>query len=203
MQENDIRFSEQSVKFHILRKLPSFFALKAVISQDLHAERVQDAGSRASDPSETDNAGCLAVQLDHREIPIAPVNVILPFSCFHRVRMMLIMRAYLKQKTYRVLTDDLCSVCRNVHDRNAFLTGVRIIHYVISCSEYGNRLQIRAGIYGRFRNRGLVGNCNICIADRLSDHRRLHIGNSVVNFQFSECFQGFPAQITGIFGISV
>ena len=74
---------------------------------------------------------------------------------------------------------------------------------VLFVGKYGDELQVGAAIDGLAGDGRLVHHHDFRITDALGDQRRLRVGRAVIGRHAAELFQLTPAQITGIFRISV
>ena len=188
MKEDHIRLCKQLVKRNILSKFRTSLTLISIISKNLHIQSIQKLGSSLSNSTKTNDTGSLSIKLDHRIIPVAPVIIILPFASLNSLIMMTIMRTDLKKKTKSILTNDLGTISRNIHNRNILLFCIIVINNIVAGSQNSDQLHVRALINRLFGDRSLVNDNNLSITDTLSDQRRLLIGSSVINRNISKLF---------------
>ena len=203
VQRNDVRAGVKLVQSNIFHDRATGVIRIEIVSQHVHAERLGDTRLGLTDASEADDADGLALQLDERIVPIAPVGIRGPLARMDRRAVMADMVADLQQQSNRELTDRCCSIGRHVDDRNALFPCVLIVHNVIARRKNCNQPDIRARINRRAGDRRLIHNDDFRIADALRDQRGFCIRCAVINGQFSKRLQPFPTQIAGVFRISV
>ena len=169
---------------------------------DGHAKGFGDLAGGLADLAEADDAHGLAGELNERIIPEAPVVIMLPAALAYGGTVVSHMVADLQQQRNGKLADGGGAVGRDVGDADALFPGVVIVDDVISRGQNRDVLQIRAGVEDRFADGALVGEDDLSVADALGDDFVV-IGRAVIDRQVTEGSQGFPAQITGVFGVAV
>ena len=203
MQRDNIRAGIKFIKADVLCDLAAGVVRKKIIGQHIHAERLGDAPLRLPDAAKADDTDRLALQFDKGIVPVAPVGVVRPITGVHALAVMTDMVADLQQQRNRELADRRRAVGRHVHDGDALFAGIVVIDHVVARSQNGNELNVRA-LVDRFARDGcLVHHHDFRITDALGDQRRLRVGRAVIGRHAAELFQLTPAQITGIFRISV
>ena len=113
------------------------------------------------------------------------------------------MVADLQQKGDGILADRRCAVGRHVHDRDALFPRVVVIHNVIARRKHRDQPDIRARVDRRAGDRRFVHDHDLRVADALRDQRGLGIRRAVIDRQLAKRGQLCPAQIAGIFRITV
>jgi len=113
------------------------------------------------------------------------------------------MVADLQQKGDGILADRCCAVGRHVHDRDALFPRVVVIHNVIARRKHRDQPDIRARVDRRAGDRRFVHDHDLRVADALRDQRGLGIRRAVIDRQLAKRGQLCPAQIAGIFRITV
>ena len=84
-QRNDVRAGVKLVQSNIFHDRATGVIRIEIVSQHVHAERLGDTRLGLTDASEADDADGLALQLDERIVPIAPVGVIRPVTCVYTI----------------------------------------------------------------------------------------------------------------------
>ena len=126
----------------------------------------------------------------------------LPAALVHGVAVVGHMVADLQQQRNGKLADGGGAIGGDVGDTDALLPGVVIVDDVIPRGQNRDVLQVRAGVKDRLADGALVGKDNFGVADAPGDDFVV-IGRAVIDRQIAEGGQGFPAQITGVFGVAV
>ena len=85
VQRNDVRAGVKLVQSNIFHDRATGAIRIKIVSQHVHAERLGDTRLGLTDASEADDADGLALQLDERIVPIAPVGVIRPVTCVYTI----------------------------------------------------------------------------------------------------------------------
>ena len=98
--------------------------------------------------AKADDADSLALQLDERVVPIAPVGVVRPVTGVYTLAVVTDVVADLQQQRDGELADRRRAVGRHVHDGDALFAGIIIIDHVVARRQNSDKLDIRALIKG-------------------------------------------------------
>ena len=202
MQRDDIGAGKQVVLLHVLGNSASGLRRAASGSQDRHTQRPGDAPGLLTYAPEADYAERLAVKLDERIVPETPVLRVLPAPLMHGLRVVRNVMAYLEQHRYGKLRDGGGAVGRDVADRYAASLCVFIVDDVIARRSDGDIFKAGAGVDDRVAYRDLVCDDDLRLA-YAADDLRLIVRAAVIDRIFAELTEPVPAQVAGVFRISV
>ena len=203
MQEDKVRFLKQCIKRHIVRECPSLRAFGAAVGEDTDIHRGKNACDRLTDASKSDDARRLSAHLDEGFLPIAEVNAPRPFARVHGAVMMPHLRARFKEQGDCILRDVVRPIDRYVHNGDVLRPRICRVHDVVARREYGDGTEVRARIDDGTRERCLVRDGDLRIADALGDQRRLRERGAVIDRQLSERLKGRPTDVPRILRIAV
>ena len=113
------------------------------------------------------------------------------------------MVADLQQQRHGKLRHRRRAVGGHVGNGDAALPCVRIVHDVIARCQHADEAQRRAGVQHGGGERRLVRQHDLGAADALDDLRLVRQARTVVDRQLTQRAQRVPAQIAGIFRISI
>ncbi len=111
-------------------------------------------------------------------------------------------QAALKHERDGELADGIAAVVRHVGDRDALFAGVIDVDDVEARGEHRDEAQIRAGVEHGAADGRLVREDDLRIADA-PDNLGVVIRRAVVDRKLAQLFQLLPAQIAGVFRVSV
>ena len=113
------------------------------------------------------------------------------------------MRADLHQQADSVLTDDLCTVSRNIDDGNvSFFCGIDIDN-VVACCKNKDSANITACLKCLCGKGSFIDDYDLGIPDPFADDVGVNITRSVIYGDLTEFFECIPGKIAGILGITV
>ena len=95
------------------------------------------------------------------------------------------------------------AVARYIGDRNAFLSGVDIVYYIVTGSQYADIADGRAAVQYPLCDGRFIGNDDFCLSDTRDRLILISQGASVIYNKLSQLLQSAPAQIAWLFSISV
>ena len=182
----------------IQRKLP--FAAVSAACQHLHAKGVSNVCHGLSDAPIADHAQRFAGKLCKRIIPETEVTPVRPAALLHGGVVCAHMVAQFQQQRKSVLRHRHGAVGGYVGDHNAALTGGLHIHHIIARRQHAYVANLRAGGKGLRSDRRFVGDNNFRIANAGDDFIRRRV---LVYGQIAQRGKAVPAQIAGVFGISI
>ena len=201
MQGDHVGLGEKIVKRGVFHGIGfQGLVLVLVVSEDLHAQRLRDAGRRLADAAEADDAHRFAVKLDERIVPVAPVDAALPIAVVHGLGMLADVVADFKQQGDGELADRRRAVGGDIAHRDPAILGGLNVHHIVAGCQHADVFQRRAArdcLSGKGR---LVNDDSLRALDALRDFISR---GSVVYSQIAQLFKALPAQIAGILGISV
>ena len=203
MEEHHVGLSQQGIQVHILSDGLAGVVGVQVIGQHLHAQGLGNAASGLADAAEADDAGGLAVQLDEGVVPVAPVDVIGPLAFVDSLVVVADVVAHLQQQGDGVLAHTGGAIGGHVAHRDPLLLGIVIVDHIVAGGQHSDHLQIGTLVHGLLGDGGLVGDDHLRVADPFRDDGGLHIGGPVIDRQFPHAAQLIPAQIAGIFRITI
>ena len=148
MQRRHVRLRKQRVQIDIRADGAPGVVRIDVICQNAHAHRPRDAALRLADAAKADDADRLALQLDERVVPIAPVGVVRPVTGVYTLAVVTDVVADLQQQRDGELADRRRAVGRHVHDGDTLFAGIIIIDHVVARRQNSDKLDIRALIKG-------------------------------------------------------
>ena len=96
VQRDHVAFPEQRVELDVIE--PAVLCGELVVGEHAHAKRLRQPAGSLADAAKSNDSHRLAVQLDKRVVPVAPVLTALPFSLMHGPVVMPDMMADLKQQ---------------------------------------------------------------------------------------------------------
>ena len=117
--------------------------------------------------------------------------------------MMADVMADLQQQRDGELADGSGAVGGDVHHGDPLLTGIVVVHHVVAGSQNGDQLDVGTFVNGFSGDGSLIHNDNLRIADALGNDGSVHIRSTVIDGQLAQLFQFGPAEIAGIFRVSV
>ena len=142
-------------------------------------------------------------QLNERIVPVAPVLTVLPPALMNRSVMVSNMEAGFQHQGNGKLADGVPAVIGDVAHRDPLFFGAGNVHHVVAGGRHGNQLQVRAALQNPPGHRGLIDDGDLC-AVQPADHLILVIqSDPIINSHVPQRLQRRPAQIAGIFRISV
>ena len=203
MEEHHVRLGQQGVQVHILGNGLTGVVGVQVVGQHLHAQGLGNLASGLANTAKADHTGGLTVQLNEGVVPVAPVNMIRPLALVDGLVVVANVMAHLQQQGDGVLAHTGGAVGGHVAHHNTFLLGVVVVGHVVAGGQEGNELQVWTLIYGILGNWGLVGDNHLSSTDSFCNTGILYIGGTIIDRHIPQGLQGTPAQVAGIFGISV
>ena len=203
MEKDKVRFAQQRIERHIVGECPPLRALRTAVSEDADIHCAQDAGDRLTDASESDDTRCLAADLDQRALPITEVDAPRPVARVHGAIMKPDLRTRLKEESYSILRDVVCTIDRHIHDGNILFACIYCIYNIVARREYGNRLEVWTSIDDRRRERRLVRHGDLRIANALRNQRRLRECRAVINRHRAQRLQRRPADVARVLRIPI
>ena len=203
MEEHHVGLGQQGIQVHILGDGLAGVVGVQVIGQHLHAQGLGDAAGGLADAAEADDAGSLAVQLDKGVVPVAPVDVVGPLALVDGLVVVADVVAHLQKQGNGVLSHTGGAIGGHVAHRDPLLLGVVIVDHIVAGGQYSDHLQVGALIHSLLGDGSLIGDHHLRVADPLRDDGGLHIGGPVINRQLPHTAQLIPAQVAGIFRITI
>ena len=204
MEAQNVGPGEQFVQGDVLHpQLQSFVPLAHVVGDDMHPQGRCDGGSVDADVPAAKQAVCLSRQLDQGVVPVAPVRALFPFPALYRIIMITDVMADFKQQGDGKLADGMGAVDRHVGDRDALLFCAGYVDHVIAGGQHGDEAHGGTGVHHSAGDGGLVGEDHLRTADPGDDLVLIGEAGAVVNRQVSQLLQFSPAEIAGVFRVSV
>ena len=96
-----------------------------------------------------------------------------------------------------------CAVGGDIGQGDALLPRVRRIHHVVAGGQHGDVPQLGTCVDDASGDGGLVGHGDLRPGQTDDGLLLVRQGGAVIYGDLAECFQRRPAQVAGIFGISV
>ena len=203
MEGDHVGLGVEGIQVHILSDLPAGIVGVQVIGQHLHAHGLGDAPLGLANAAEADNANGLALQLDEGVVPVAPVDAVGPVAGVDGGVVVADVVAHLQQQGDGKLADRGGAVGGHVGDGDALFGGVDVVHHVVAGGQHGNHFHAGAGVDDLFGDGGLVGKHHLRVPDAGDGLVLVGEAGAVIDRQLSQLPQLVPAQVAGIFGISV
>ena len=203
MQEHHVGLGQQGVQIHVLGDGLAGVVGVQVVGQHLHAQGLGNAAGGLADAAEADDAGSLAVQLDERVVPVAPVDVVGPLALVDGLVVVADVVAHLQQQGDGVLSHAGGAVGGHVAHQHALLLGVVVVSHIVAGGQEGDQLHVGAPVDGLLGDGRLVGDDHLGVADALGNDGGLHIGGAVIDRHVAQLLQLLPAQIAGILGVTI
>ena len=200
MQSDHVRIRQEDVQRDVFPEGASLVAGERIVREHPHPHRLSDLPGRPADPPKADDPHRLAVQLDQRIVPKAPVGTLLPAPGVHRLAVMGHMVADFEQHRDRILPDGGGPVGGDVADGDAALPRGGDVHDVVAGRQHADKPERGTVLDDLPRERDLVGVDRLGVPDPFPDQLRRR---AVVDRQLAERLQALPAQVAGVFGISV
>ena len=113
------------------------------------------------------------------------------------------MVAQLQQKRDGKLRDRRRAVGRDICDQNALFLCIGAVDNVVARGEHRHKFQIRTCVERGAADRRLVDDGDLSLTDALGNDGCICVGGAVVDGDLSEGAQRVPAQVAGIFRVSV
>ena len=203
MQADDVRPGIQLVQRQILRNGFAAVAGVEVVREDVHPQRLCNAALGLPDAAKADDAHGLALQLDEGVVPVAPVHIVGPIARVDALVVVADVVADLQQHGNGELAHRSRAVGGHIDNSHPLFPSGGAIHHVIAGGQHCNELHGRALVQRSAGDGGLVQHHHLGVADALGNEGGFGVGRAVIKGHIAQCFQPGPAQVTGVFGVSV
>ena len=200
MHADDVGLGKQLLQGDIPGQRAAGFVLVTVKGQHVHAQGPGDARHGLSDAAEAHDAHGFACQLHQGIVPETPVRIGVPFAVVHSRTVGFHVLADRQQVGEHHLRHGSGAIGGDVGHGNVAFFGRSHIHHVVAGSQYAHVTKLRTCVHGFRRDGALVDDDGFGITD--AGHDFIGLG-AVVYRQGAKAFKALPAQIPGVFGISV